>query len=121
RRRFGGTVAVLDFDADGRMDLFLAGAVREKGAVRDLLLHNTPEGLIDVTAAAGLAGPHVTLGCAAADYDNDHRTDLLLTGAAGVRLFRNRGAGRFEDVTRAAGLDALTGPHLGAAWVDLDQ
>src|SRR5262249_36390909 len=38
RTRFGGTVVVLDYNRDGRPDLFVAGAVLDKGQVRDLLL-----------------------------------------------------------------------------------
>src|SRR5271157_6001306 len=41
------------------------------------------------------------------DYDNDGRIDLLLpgNGARGVTLYHNLGSGKFEDVTRKAGLD----------------
>ena len=31
------------------------------------------------------------------DFDNDERPDLFVTGAAGRRLYRNVGEGRFED------------------------
>ena len=37
------------------------------------------------------------------------------------RLFRNRGGGRFEDVTRAAGLRSGFGPALGAVAADYDH
>ena len=37
------------------------------------------------------------------------------------RLFRNRGGGRFEDVTRAAGLRSGFGPALGAVAADYDR
>src|SRR5579871_921233 len=40
RARFGATMVVLDYNADGKPDLFLAGAVVENGKVRDLLLRN---------------------------------------------------------------------------------
>ncbi|HZY88586.1 MAG TPA: FG-GAP-like repeat-containing protein, partial [Gemmataceae bacterium] len=122
RARFGGTVVVLDYNGDGKPDLFLAGAVVEKGQVRDLLLRNDGGGTFtDVTAAAGLAGPFPTLGCCVADFDNDGRPDLLLTGVGGVRLFRNTGKNAFEDVTAKAGMDKLTAVCLTAAAVDLDQ
>jgi hypothetical protein len=122
RERFGATIVVLDYDRDGKPDLFLAAAVVENGQVRDLLLHNEGNGVFkDVTAEAGLAVPHPTLGCTVADFDNDGYPDLLLTGAGSQRLFRNKRDGAFEDVTKAATLDTLTGVCLGAIFVDLDQ
>jgi hypothetical protein len=42
------------------------------------------------------------MGVAAADYDNDGRTDLFVAGVHRQTLYRNLG-GRFEDVTAAAG------------------
>jgi hypothetical protein len=122
RERFGATMVVLDHNRDGRPDLFLAGAVVEKGQVRDLLLRNDGFGhFTDVTAEAGLAEPRPTLGCAVADFDNDHKPDLLLTGAGVQKLFRNTGKGTFEDMTAKAGLDKVKSVCLGAAFVDLDQ
>lgn len=122
RARFGATLVVLDYNRDGRPDLFLAGAVREKGQVRDLLLRHDPNGqFTDVTAAAGLAGPQPTLGCVVADFDNDRWPDLLLTGVGVQKLFRNTGEGTFEDVTAKAGLDKLTSVCLGASVLDLNH
>ncbi|HTU89210.1 MAG TPA: VCBS repeat-containing protein, partial [Gemmataceae bacterium] len=122
RARFGATMVVLDYNGDGKPDLFLAGAVVEKGRVRDLLLRNDGESrFTDVTAQAGLTEPLPTLGCCVADFDNDGRADLLLTGVGVQKLFRNRGDGKFEDVTAKAKLDKLASVSLGAAFVDLDQ
>jgi tetratricopeptide (TPR) repeat protein len=120
RRRFGGTIVQLDYDGDGKLDLFLASAVVENGKARDLLLRKGKGGYTDVTAQSGLVTTLATLGVAVGDFDNDGKPDLLLTGANGVRLFRNTG-GAFEDVTAKAGMDKLTGVFLGAAFVDLDQ
>jgi hypothetical protein len=64
------------------------------------------------------------------DYDGDHRPDLFLVnstdwpqsrqGTYSQVLYRNRGDGTFEDVTRAAGLEAdLYG--IGAAAADYDN
>jgi hypothetical protein len=122
RSRFGAAMVVLDYNRDGRPDLFLAGAVVEKGRVRDLLVRNEGDGrFVDVTAEAGLAEPRPTLGCSVADFDNDESPDLLLTGVGVQRLFRNTGGGKFEDVTAKATLDKLTSVCLGAAFIDLDQ
>jgi hypothetical protein len=122
RARFGAAMVVLDYNRDGKPDLFLAGAVVEKGQVRDLLLRNDGEGrFTDVTAEAGLAGARPTLGCCVGDFDNDEYPDLLLTGVGAQRLFRNNGDGKFEDVTVKATLDKVASVCFGAAVVDLDQ
>jgi len=57
------------------------------------------------------------------DYDGDGRPDLfLVSGAADAssRLLRNLGDGRFEDVTRAVGIQ-LTGSGFGCAAGDFDN
>ena len=122
RRRFGAAMVLLDYNRDGKWDIFMVGAVVDKGKVRDLLLRNDGDNhFTDVTAAAGLVGDRPSLGFAVADYDNDGFPDLLITGAGVQKLFRNTGAGRFEDVTAKAGLDKITTVCLGAGWADVDQ
>lgn len=122
RNRFGGVLVVLDYNRDGKPDLFLLAAVVENGQIRDLLLRNDGNGhFTDVTAEAGLAGSRPSVGCCVADYDNDGYPDLCITGIGEQRLFRNTGQGKFEDVTARAGLDTLHTFCLAAAFVDLDQ
>jgi tetratricopeptide (TPR) repeat protein len=122
RERFGATMVVLDYNRDGRPDLFLAGAILDDGNVRDLLLRNEGGGRFqDATAEAGLLGERATLGCCVGDFDNDDNPDLLLTCADGVHLFRNTGKGTFENVTKEAGLAELRGVFLTASALDLDQ
>ena len=122
RGRFGAAIVVLDYNRDGRPDLFLPGAVVENGHVRDLLLRSDGGGrYTDVTAEAGLSEPRPTLGCCVADFDNDGNPDLLLTGIGVQKMFRNIGNGKFEDVTAKATLDKLTSVCLTAATLDLDQ
>jgi hypothetical protein len=58
------------------------------------------------------------MGCAAADYDGDGRTDLLLTGYRTLALYRNEG-GRFRDVSGAAGIRD-TGWSTSAGFADYD-
>ncbi len=122
RARFGATLAVLDFNRDGKPDLLLLGAVVENGQVRDLLLRNDGDGqFTDVTAQAGLGGARSSLGCCVADFDNDGYPDLFLSGSGEQWLFRNTGQGSFEDVTAQTELKQLKTVCLGATFVDLDQ
>jgi hypothetical protein len=64
--------------------------------------------------------PLYGLGVAAADYDNDGRTDVYLTALGKNRLFRNLGGMKFADVTDTAGV-GNTGFSTGAAWLDYDR
>ena len=107
---------VLDFDADGHADLFLTGYGANGGMA---LLRNTGAGkFVDVTKNAGLpALPAIA--CAAADYDNDSKTDLAVAYADHVALYHNEG-GKFRDVTDTVGLKAK-GPSRGLLWVDNDH
>jgi hypothetical protein len=59
------------------------------------------------------------MGAAPGDYDGDGRIDLLVTGFRDQRLYRNLGHGRFEDVTRSAGLQSDRW-STSAAFADLD-
>jgi tetratricopeptide (TPR) repeat protein len=122
RDRFGAAIVLFDYNGDGRTDVFLTSAVVENGRVRDLLLRNDGQGTFtDVTAAAGLGTPRPSLGAAAADYDNDGKPDLVVTGAGEQHLFRNRGDGTFEDVSAAVKLDQVKGVCLGCGWADIDE
>src|SRR3989442_15017915 len=60
------------------------------------------------------------MGGAAADYDNDGRTDIFITAVGGSRLFHNNGGGTFTDVTSRAGL-AADGFSTSALWFDYDN
>ncbi len=73
--------------------------------------------------------PTMIGGCAFGDYDGDGLPDLYVTNSiphwgkknekSCGRLYRNRGGGRFEDVTERAGIHAC-GLGMGAFWADLD-
>jgi hypothetical protein len=130
----GGGVGVLDYDGDGRPDLFFTGggafAGPDKKDIVGLpckLYRNLGGGKFqDVTAEVGLdklAGGKpwfYTHGVAVGDFDRDGRPDLLVTGWGRVALFRNVDGKRFEDVTAKAGLDQGITWATSAAWADLD-
>ena len=64
--------------------------------------------------------PCWAMGASVGDYNNDGRPDLLVTCLGGVVLYRNNGDGTFTDVTKHAGLKAITGWATGAAFGDYD-
>jgi len=108
----------LDYDGDGKPDLFLVSASND-GTSR--LLRNTGNGrFLDVTDEAGLALKGSGLGCAAGDFDNDGHTDLAVCVADGVHLLRNKGDGKFEEVTQKVGIRREPG-CVGVTFVDYDH
>ena len=104
-------IAVLDYNKDGWMDI----AVTHAGAP-GLTLWRNVEGPDHIgrrfdRVALPLRGAVRGWGLTPVDIDNDGWIDLaaIVETAAGpqVRVFRNRGDGTFEDVSRALGLDAV--------------
>jgi enediyne biosynthesis protein E4 len=122
----GSGCAFLDYDGDGRLDLFLVNAsrlpgFRGQGPFYPALYRNLGSGKFeDVTQRAGLAAERYGMGVAVGDYDNDGNEDLFLPALGSSALYHNRGDGRFTDVTKAAGV-ASTGFSTSAAWVDFDR
>jgi tetratricopeptide (TPR) repeat protein len=110
-------VCFLDYDGDGKPDLFLVAA----GEGKSQLLRNLGDGKVaDATERTGLAGVGAGFGCAAGDFDNDGWTDLAVCEATGIRLFRNEGGGKFVDVTEKVGIHREQG-CVAAAFVDYDH
>ncbi|MBI4462442.1 MAG: VCBS repeat-containing protein, partial [Acidobacteria bacterium] len=103
--RFGPSLALGDYDGDGRTDLYV---VNPAGSNR--LLHNDG-GLRfrEVTDALGLAGPGASLGAVFADYNNSGHASLFVAGLGGITLYRNNSDGTFADATKQAGLQAPAG------------
>ncbi|MGH9793163.1 MAG: CRTAC1 family protein [Candidatus Acidiferrales bacterium] len=139
---YGLGVAVGDYDNDGDDDIYLTALGQNR-----LVRNNGKGAFTDATTAAGLAG-HNDFSSSAAwvDYDKDGHLDLFVANyvqwtpetdlfctldgtrksyctpesykGATARLWRNRGDGTFEDVTRAAALEDATSKGLGVAVLD---
>ena len=110
-------VCFLDYDGDGKPDLFFVGV----GGGTSHLLRNLGDGeFTDETEKAGLAGVGPGFGCAAGDFDNDGWTDLAVCEAAGIRLFHNEGGSKFVEVTERVGIRREKG-CVAAAFVDYDH
>ncbi|MEX2302521.1 MAG: CRTAC1 family protein [Bryobacterales bacterium] len=122
----GNGVAIFDFDADGDNDVFIASGTRLGAAKTDSppqLYRNDGAGkFADIAESAGLARTGWAQGVCTGDYDNDGRTDLLVTYYGVNRLYRNRGDGTFEDATVKAALPT-TGTRWGSgcSFVDYDK
>lgn len=132
-RLFLGGIAAGDFDADGRVDLY----VPQVGP--DLLFRNVGGKFVECAAEKGIADNDAGASAIFFDHDNDGDLDLLVSnyepdklrdrktnvlldnaGHQALRLYRNEG-GRFADVTAKAGM-MTRGPAMSicAADVNLD-
>jgi penicillin G amidase len=110
--------SVVDYDNDGRLDLFVAGYGR------NFLFHNEGGGRFkDVAEPMGVAGGDKATPSSWGDYDNDGRPDLYVSSYVDKPLnehdflFHNDGA-RFSD----AMIDVIKkhGATHGVQWVDFD-
>ena len=123
-----GGVGLLDYDGDGWLDVYAVqgGPFPPTDSARgdgDRLFRNRGDGTFeDATERAGIASfPRgYGHGVAVGDYDNDGRPDLFVTRWHSYALYRNRGDGRFEDVTSQAGLGGDRDWPTSAAFADLD-
>jgi hypothetical protein len=122
----GGGCVFFDFDGDGRQDVFLVSSGQDFRQARQApgsrLFRNTGSGYADATEGSGIVVDGYATGCCTGDYDNDGREDLFVAGFGKNWLFRNRGAGKFEDVSRSAGLLRRKGAWgIGCAFVDVNR
>lgn len=131
--RWNTGCAFVDYDHDGRLDLFVANyidmdlataPVPESGPClyksvmvacgppglqggKNTLYHNNGDGTFtDVSEAAGIFRANGTygLGVLTADFDNDGWPDIYVANdSTASALYRNKGNGTFEDVAVEAG------------------
>ena len=119
-------VATLDFDGDGRLDVYVANDGNENQLWRNLG-NGTFE---DVALFAGVAlngdgAAEAGMGVAVDDFDRDGDPDIFVTHLRDETntLYENQGNGLFEDATfpRGLGYPSLAATAFGVQWVDFDN
>ena len=114
----GPGACFLDYDGDGRIDIFLADDGKEGGMS---LYHNLGNGKFqDVTNKAGLDPALHATNCTAGDYDNDGFTDLAVTLNGQLVLLHNEKNGTFKNVTETAGIKSERF-DAGLTFIDYDH
>ncbi|MEO5681686.1 MAG: VCBS repeat-containing protein [Chitinophagaceae bacterium] len=111
-------VRAIDFNKDGKLDLFVSGRVdpgKYPKPVSSFIFRNDSEKgkarFTDVTAevAPGLLNIGMVCDALFTDFDNDNQVDLILAGEwMPVSFFKNTG-GKFINVTAASGVNEKTG------------
>ena len=121
----GTGAALLDYDGDGLLDIYLVTAAeltpaRERIPHRNVLYRNLGGWQFeDVSAAAGVDAASWGSGVCAGDVDGDGWLDLYVTNWGSNFLFRNRGDGTFEEIASQAGV-AAGGWSTGCTFFDAD-
>jgi hypothetical protein len=118
-------VALLDYDNDGWMDLFVSNDTEP-----NKLYHNNHNGTFtDVGVAAGVAygeagTARAGMGTDAADYDNSGKPGLVLGNFTneGMSLYQNDGSGLFTDRATTNGISQASTKSLtfGTFFFDYD-
>jgi hypothetical protein len=134
-------VALLDYDNDGDLDVFVAqGQMLGKRAlseavnppqapIRSRLFRNDLEvhadgartlRFTDVTDTSGIVVHGYAMGAATGDVNNDGCVDLYVTNLERSQLFRNDCGGTFTDISKKSGAEDL-GWSVSASFVDYDR
>lgn len=130
----GAGVGLLDFDNDGRLDIFFTNGAEivdempkgknpEKTDAKywNRLYKQKSDGSFeDVTEKAGVKGEGYGFGVAVGDVDRDGFPDLFVTRYGGATLYRNKGNGTFEDATKRLGI-SVDGWATSVGFFDYDK
>ncbi len=122
----GNGVALLDYDSDGLLDIFLVNAalLDDPDSAASHRLYRNRGGLRfeDVSEKAGIAATGWGQGACAGDVDGDSHVDLFLPHWGRNVLLRNQGDGTFRDETERWKLGGeLDRWSLGCAFLDYDH
>jgi hypothetical protein len=121
-----GGVALLDFDNDGLVDIYLTDSLtvdtaRDPRAARSALYRNLGNlKFQDVTDKAGMGHPGWAMGVCTADVDGDGWPDVYVTGLGRNYLFHNNHDGTFTDIAERAGVTG-GGWSAGCGFADYDR
>lgn len=129
-RNYGETGFFMDYNNDGKLDLFVKNLSTNNEPSVNVLYQNNGDGTFSkVPGAAGLetailntATATTTLGTIVsfADYDNDGYIDVVMGGNGSPEALYHNNKGTFTEVTAAAGLKNA-GNVQGLAWGDYDN
>ncbi len=113
---YGLTVRVLDYDYDGRPDVFVGNDSTPDRLYRNLGgLRFEEAGFAAGVATNGMGTPQATMGIGQADVDGNGRLDLFVTVFSDDTntLHLDLGGGLFDDRSAQYGLGAVSRPYLG--------
>ncbi|MBS1833609.1 MAG: CRTAC1 family protein, partial [Acidobacteria bacterium] len=120
------SVAVADYDADGKLDIFVTN-----DNLQNFLFHNLGNGKFEETGLlAGVAlldhgKPVANMGADFRDIDNDGKPDIAVTALNNETFpfYRNEGGGAFHDATSETKLGQLAVKYggWGVAIADFDN
>ena len=116
----GPGACFIDYDGDGKPDLFLANNGSQAGVA---LYHNLGGGRFeDVTKKTGFDPATHGIACTVGDYDNDGTSDLVVSFTdRPVALMHNEKNGTFKDLSQTAHLDTGSFLNTGVTFIDYDH